>query len=70
MYPNLQHLKDPLEIKRIADIAVRKAQDEHRKKGVPLVYSLNGKIFYELPDGTITDVQPEMYRYSTPPNQQ
>ncbi|MFY8001444.1 MAG: hypothetical protein ACOVSW_22820 [Candidatus Kapaibacteriota bacterium] len=67
MYQNLQHLKDPLEIKRIADIAVRHAQEEHRKKGVPLVYSLHGKIFYELPDGTITDVQPDIYKNFTPP---
>ncbi|MCU0427762.1 MAG: hypothetical protein MUF71_19285 [Candidatus Kapabacteria bacterium] len=63
----LQHLLDSFEIKRIADVAVRKAQDELRKKGIPLVYSLHGKIFYELPDGTITDVQPEMYKNFTPP---
>lgn len=64
----LQLLRDPLEIKRIADMAVRKAQEENRKHGIPNVYSLNGKIFYELPDGTITDVQPDVYKNFTPPN--
>ncbi|TAE31150.1 MAG: hypothetical protein EAZ92_03120 [Candidatus Kapaibacterium sp.] len=68
MQPNLQFLHNSLEIKRIADGAVRKAQEENRKNGIPNVYSLNGKIFYELPDGTITDVQPDVYKNFVPPH--
>ncbi len=67
MQPNLQFLHNSLEIKRIADSAVRKAQEENRNNGIPNVYSLNGKIFYELPDGTITDVQPDVYKNFVPP---
>ena len=36
---------------------VKKAQEENRQKGLPSVYSKN-KIYYELPDGTITMKNP------------
>jgi len=38
--------------------AVRKAQDENRRKGVPNVYVINGTIVWQLPDGTITTTDP------------
>jgi len=34
--------------------AVRKAQAENRKLGLPNVYCEGGRIYYELPDGRIT----------------
>lgn len=40
-------------ITRIGNRAVKKAQKENRRKGIPNVYSINGKIIYEMPDGTI-----------------
>ena len=46
------------EIESIGNQAVRKAQEENRKKGIPLVYSVDGKIYYELADGTITTNSP------------
>ena len=46
------------EIESIGNQAVRKAQEENRKKGIPLVYSVDGKIYYELADGTITTDSP------------
>lgn len=45
-------------ITRLANIAVKKAQEENRKKGIPNVYVINGKIVYQLPDGTITEKDP------------
>jgi len=39
--------------------AVRKAQAENRRMGVPNVYSYNGQIYYELPNGEITRTPPE-----------
>ena len=42
----------------IANRAVRKAQDENRRKGVPNVYVVNGTLVWQLPDGTITTVDP------------
>lgn len=42
----------------LGNLAVHKAQEENRKKGVPNVYSLNGKIVWQMPDGTITEKSP------------
>ena len=41
-------------ITRIGNRAVKKAQEENRRKGIPNVYSINGKIIFELPDGSLT----------------
>ena len=41
-------------ITRLASTAVRLAQEENRRKGIPNVYCLNGKIVWQLPDGTVT----------------
>ena len=38
--------------------AVRKAQDENRRNGVPNVYVVNGTLVWQLPDGSITTVDP------------
>ena len=43
---------------RIGSRAVRKAQEESRRLGVPNVYSHNGTLYYELPDGRLTTVDP------------
>ena len=47
-----------IEITRIGNRAVKKAQEENRKKGPPSVYSKNKKLYYELPDGTMTMKNP------------
>jgi hypothetical protein len=39
------------DIMRIMRIAVRKAQEESRRLGVPNVYWINGQRYYELPNG-------------------
>ena len=41
-------------IQRIGNAAVREAQRKNREMGIPNVYSKNGVIYYQLPDGTIT----------------
>jgi len=43
---------------RIGNEAVRAAQEENRRKGIANVYVLNGKIVWQLPDGTVTTVRP------------
>ena len=45
-------------ITRIASTAVRLAQEENRRKGIPNVYCLNGKIVWQLPDGAVTMENP------------
>jgi hypothetical protein len=46
---------------RIFRTAVREAQEESRRLGVPNVYSYNGQIYYELPSGELTRTPPEGY---------
>jgi hypothetical protein len=41
-------------ITRIGNTAVHLAQEENRRKGIPNVYCINGKIVWQLPDGTIS----------------
>lgn len=54
----LKLLEEADELQRIGNRAVRKAQEEGRRRGVPLVFTRNGRIYYELPDGTITQESP------------
>jgi hypothetical protein len=42
-----------LEFQRIGNNAVRKAQEENRRLGIPNVYGRDGKIIFEMPDGEI-----------------
>ena len=47
-----------IKIARIGSRAVKEAQEENRRKGLPSVYSKNGRLYYELPDGTMTMKNP------------
>lgn len=50
--------KQAHKLQRIANRAVKRAQEENRKKGIPNVYSFNGHIYYELPNGELTRENP------------
>jgi hypothetical protein len=39
--------------------AIRKAQARSRELGVANVYSINGRLYYELPNGELSLVAPE-----------
>lgn len=45
--------KKMAEFVRIGNRAVREAQAENHRLGLPNIYSRNGKIIYEMPDGEI-----------------
>ena len=45
-------------ILRIANEAAAKARAENKALGIASPISINGKLYYELPDGTITDQKP------------
>jgi hypothetical protein len=45
--------------------AAKDAQAENRQKGIPNVYSLNGKFFYELPNGDIVTELPDELKINT-----
>lgn len=46
------------ELRRIANRAVRRAQEENRRLGIPNAYSHEGRLYFELPDGQITEANP------------
>jgi len=39
---------------KLGNRAVKKAQENNRKKGIPNVYCINGKIIFELSNGELT----------------
>ena len=49
----------------IASEAVRIAQEENRRNGIPNVYSINGTIVWQRPDGSITTTRPKILEPSS-----
>ena len=54
--PNIY--EETLKFLRIGNRAVKRAQEENRKKGIPNVYDFNGHRYYELPNGELTKEDP------------
>ena len=54
-----------LEIKilKIASKAVKDAQKDSLKRGIANVYSKNKKLYFQLPDRTITQEKPKQYSF-------
>jgi hypothetical protein len=46
------------ELVSIGQRAVEDAQQENRRLGIPNVYSINGIIYYELPNGELSRTDP------------
>lgn len=51
---NIELIKLSQHIITIGNRAIKTIRKENKKKGIPLVYSIDGKILYELPDGRVT----------------
>ena len=51
-------IKEAADIAKIGKRAVNVVKNENRKKGIPIVFSEDGTVFYELPDGTVTSKSP------------
>ena len=49
------------EILKIASKAVKEAQQKSLANGIANVYSKNQRIYFQLPDGTITENIPKEY---------
>jgi hypothetical protein len=49
-------------ILKVASKAVKEAQRKSLENGVANVYSKNGQIYFQLPDGTITQETPKEYK--------
>lgn len=58
MFNDLDLYLKGFEISEIGNQAIKKVQKDNKEKGIPLVYSVDGKIYYELPDNTITTKSP------------
>ncbi len=57
-FDNLDLYQFASEVIRIGNRAVKKAQEENKKLGLPNVFTKNGKLYYELPNGEITSESP------------
>ena len=51
-----------LDILKVASKAVKEAQRKSLENGIANVYSKNGQIYFQLPDGTITQEIPKEYK--------
>jgi len=49
-------------ILEIANKAVAAAKEENKRLGIPNTFWRNGKVYYELPNGEITDVRPDILK--------
>lgn len=49
-------------IQKIATKAVKEAQKRSLEKGIANVYSKNKKLYFQLPDGSITENEPNEYK--------
>ncbi|MDD5399696.1 MAG: hypothetical protein PHQ93_00720 [Sulfurimonas sp.] len=57
----MKDLKLEMDILKIASKAVKEAQRKSLENGVANVYAKNGTIYFQLPDGTITQQMPKEY---------
>lgn len=64
--PGLSTHRFAAEVEEMASLGVRRAQEESRAAGVPCVYSINGILHWELPDGSLTTEDP-WHGKNTPP---
>lgn len=55
---NLDTFQRVDELMRVCRSAVRKARTESRRLGVANVYSFDGQLYYELPDGEFSRNRP------------
>jgi len=47
-----------LDVLRLGNIAVREAQEENRRMGIPNAYFINGRHLFQMPDGHFTEENP------------
>jgi hypothetical protein len=55
---DIETYREAAELRRIGNRAVRNAQAENRRLGIPNAYSRRGRLYFELPSGEITEDDP------------
>jgi hypothetical protein len=63
---NVETFQKVDEFMRVFRSAVRKAQAESRRLGVPNVYFIDGQVLYELPNGEYTRNRPSATKSTVP----
>ena len=63
---DLEVYRTAAEFQRIMNSSVHEAQEAARRAGVPCVYSINGVLHWELPDGSLTTVDPWQGKTTNP----
>lgn len=51
---NAEIYREVVEILRIGNRAVQRAQEINRELNIPNVYEINGTLYYELPNGKLS----------------
>ena len=57
-FDNIEIYQRAFEIQQIGNEAIDRVLKENKEKGIPIVFSKNGIIYYELPSGEITTQSP------------
>ncbi len=57
-FDDIELYQEAFEIQRIGNEAVARVLKENKEKGIPIVFSRNGIVYYEMPDGEITTKSP------------
>lgn len=55
---DIEIYQEAFEIQTIGNEAISRVLKENKEKGIPIVFSKNGIIYYELPSGEITTESP------------
>lgn len=57
-FDDIEIYKTSAFMNKIAAQAMQEEKEKNRRLGIPSPFMQNGKIYYELPDGTITSEKP------------
>jgi len=57
-FDDIEIYKKDAFINKIGKAAMQEEKEKNRRLGIPSAFMQNGKIYYELPDGTITTEKP------------
>jgi len=55
---DIELYQEAFEIQQIGNEAIERVIKENKEKGIPIVFSKDGVIYYELPHGEITTESP------------
>lgn len=57
-FDDIEIYKKDVFINKIGIAAMQEEKEKNKRLGIPSSFMQNGQIFYELPDGTITNKSP------------